>query len=344
MCSSGFPLLLFGDHHRGRRSVSGGITLSDLGHYREICPYCEIDCFVAAEGPDEAGEFLAVCERCGWWSWLGSCQDARRLQIDSAEAVLTEFKSDDFSVTVLEELARYLAQNESKILGMPPSQFEGLVGAIFREALGYRIEFCSYGRPDRGIDLVCGHLASDEKIAIQVKRTSRPIRVGLIREFCGAMIDPENRYRRGVFVTTSSFQSGCPKFCERLRKQEDIKIDIDLVDGRRFLEYLGLLNTSNTPRIYCPVWGTVTADEAYFGVFPDQEDWLDLGRLPGFSNHDAPVVSLANFGIFEPRLRPSRTQNAEKDRTRERRTRPKWSLKSRTTSAMYERFRGFSEL
>lgn len=76
-----------------------------------------------------------------------------------------------------------------------------------------KIEHFSYGRPDRGIDVVLLHLYTGEKIAIglkppiQVKRYNRPIELGLIHQFFGSMVD--NDFKKGIFVTSSRFRKGC---------------------------------------------------------------------------------------------------------------------------------------
>ncbi len=82
-----------------------------------------------------------------------------------------------------------------------------------------------------------------------MKRYRQPIKLGYIHQFFGAIVDSQ-RSSTGVFVTTSRFQRGCYEVADDLAQVAGVKID--LVDGKRFLEFLGLLNQEHR-KVFIPV-------------------------------------------------------------------------------------------
>jgi restriction endonuclease Mrr len=163
-------------------------------------------------------------------------------------AVLQEFAVDDKDVPY-GELANYLSEHHSELFDVHPAKFEELVASVYRDVLGNTVEFCSYGRPDKGIDVVCGRTDSGQLFGIQVKRYKGPIELGQIHQFLGAL--QLARLNKGVFVTTSRFQHGCYEAIEQ--SSELLGVEIDLVDGRRFLDFLSLMNPRRD-RVYCLGW------------------------------------------------------------------------------------------
>ena len=96
------------------------------------------------------------------------------------------------------ELRKYINRNEDALRVVDPLKFEELVASVFSDTFGYRVESMSYGRPDRGIDIVFIGLTSGDKIAVQVKRYNSPIKLGLIQQFLGALVSRD--LRKGVLV------------------------------------------------------------------------------------------------------------------------------------------------
>jgi restriction endonuclease Mrr len=213
-------------------------------------------------------EKAAVCRTCGWWSWSELCGELDELEKGSARAVLERFSVESEDVPIA-ELAHYLEKHQDRLVSIAPEKFEELVAAVYRDVLGYAVEYCSYGRHDKGIDIICLQTDSPKKIALQVKRYRGPIRLSLIHQFCGAMV--QSGHRRGVFVTASQFQRGCYDTAASLAKMGGF--DIDLVDGRRFLEFIGCLNLHRQNKVFVPVWSTQVD---FLGTATDKDRWLDV--------------------------------------------------------------------
>ncbi|MDH5232819.1 MAG: restriction endonuclease [Gammaproteobacteria bacterium] len=229
-------------------------------YYGEKCPYCNESCRTDNNNMELSGavgwqsDKIAWCVRCGWWSFQADQEDLNgEGYFMSSRALLKQFLPSSKHVPV-EPLQSYIHDNPSKIQLINPAKFEELVASIYSELLGYRVESCSYGRPDLGIDVVVVNTHSGEKIAVQVKRYKNPIELGLIHQFYGALID--GQHRNGVFVTSGRYRSGAIKTANRLSK---MGVQIDLVDGKRFLEFLNVLNYRKklpTPSD-CPYWKAV---------------------------------------------------------------------------------------
>jgi hypothetical protein len=200
------------------------------------CPYCGTSCSLVRDNTFRLFARLAFCVRCGWWSYE-YYDDGPDFEELTARGILKEFSVDDMDVPI-KELASYLTNNHDRLLDIHPKKFEELVASVYKDVFGSVIEYISYCRPDRGIDIVCLNLDHNRTVAIQVKRYRHPIQLGQIHQFFGALVD--NDYKEGVFVTTSRFQKGGLDVQQSLNEKTDIHID--LVDGQRFLEFLNLLN------------------------------------------------------------------------------------------------------
>jgi restriction system protein len=218
------------------------------------CPFCSAACRIIREDwvydSSEQHDLLAVCVQCGWWSY--DCDQPQDLSGGSyhysSRAVLRQFRVEDREAPY-EELARYLARHHDRLADVHPAKLEELVAAIYREAFSHRVEFCSYGRPDQGIDVICGRADDGQLFGIQVKRYRAPIELGQIHQFLGAL--QLAGMSKGVFVATSRYQKGCYEVIKS--SQALLGVEIDLVDGRRFLEFLGIWNSRKT-HVYCKEW------------------------------------------------------------------------------------------
>ena len=244
----------------------------DENLYSETCPYCGTRCTLHEDDSmsmdAQHSELAAVCRTCGWWSWSSECGALDGHERGSARAVLERFSIDSKEVPVA-ELARYVNQHQDKLGAVAPEKFEALVAAVYKDVLGYPVEYCSYGRRDKGIDIICLQTDSPKKLALQVKRYKTPILLNLIHQFCGAMV--ESRFHRGVFVTASRFQRGCYNTVSAIAKNGGF--EIDLVDGRRFLEFLGCLNVHRKNKVFVPVWST---EVDFSGRTTDEDRWLQV--------------------------------------------------------------------
>jgi len=104
------------------------------------------------------------------------------------------------------------------------------VADVFRR-LGFIARITAYSS-DGGIDVILDG-PSDSVIGVQVKRYKNAINVEQIRELTGAHV--VKGLTRGIFLTTSTFQSGAEPLVERLA---ETIYQIDLVDASRFYDAL----------------------------------------------------------------------------------------------------------
>jgi restriction system protein len=86
---------------------------------------------------------------------------------------------------------------------------------------------------DGGIDVILEK--ESKQIGVQVKRYKNKIKVDQIRELTGALF--LSGIPKGIFVTTSDFQSGANKL---VQKSHDRGIPIELINSKRFYDILKL--------------------------------------------------------------------------------------------------------
>lgn len=255
------PLLV----HKDSLSNSGGDGSYSLSYskargesyYRDKCPFCQVNCVIFEDEMHiwdaEDHNLLAVCWQCGWWSYEHDqiIDLSGNSSYMSARSVLREFSIASVDAP-LQELSRYIERHHDSLQRISPIKFEELIGSVFSETLGYRVETCSYGQHDKGIDLICVRTDHNDTVAIQAKRYRHPIKLGVVHQFLGAL--GMAQIKHGVLVTSSQFQKGC--YEEVANSPEILGIEVDLVDGQRFLEFLEIANTK-TDKIYCPYWRQV---------------------------------------------------------------------------------------
>jgi restriction system protein len=215
------------------------------------CPFCEGSLtmlFLNREGASNYNEnyrntFGHVCQLCGWWRvkheygvWgPGSSSVGPRFatQTTCAAGSLKNLDLTDLSLPLAEVRAFLIARYETRF-SISPRLFEETVGSVFSD-LGYDVIVTSYSS-DGGIDAVLTKDAS--QIGVQVKRYRDSISVDQIREFLGALILA--RITKGIFVTTSRFQTGAYSIAERLETERFPIECVDLVDASRFYDALKL--------------------------------------------------------------------------------------------------------
>jgi restriction system protein len=98
---------------------------------------------------------------------------------------------------------------------------------VHKPYLGYEARVTSFSGDD-GIDVILDGPAN-ELIGVQVKRYADRIGVDQIRELTGALFI--GGYTRGIFVTTSSFQSGGERTADMSTRRG---IPVELMDAERF--------------------------------------------------------------------------------------------------------------
>ena len=131
----------------------------------------------------------------------------------------------------IEEVRAYLLAKYDARFTLHPRLFEETVASVFR-TLGYAADVTAYSH-DGGIDVILRK--SREVIGVQVKRYKNRIKVEQINSLAGALLRSD--ITKGMFVTTSSFQSGAPAAASEFEKRG---YQIELIDAARFFDALKL--------------------------------------------------------------------------------------------------------
>lgn len=204
------------------------------------CTYCG----TSMEVPRKEEHFSTIgvnhlevryCAVCGWWtkrqfvSFTIKNWGSRITR--GATGSLRELDLSDQFVPI-EEIRAYLAAKYDARFQVEPYKFENVVASVYKD-LGFRVRVT--GRSgDGGIDVILEG-GGDLLIGVQVKRYKEKINVEQIRSLAGALF--LEGITRGIFVTTSSFQSGAQQVADKSRLRG---IPIELIDAKSFYEALGL--------------------------------------------------------------------------------------------------------
>jgi restriction system protein len=187
---------------------------------------------------------LRICRVCGWWTvtaegWQDYCKVSRQVLSGAASCLRNVDLLDD--ATPLDEIRSYLTAKWSARFDVSPKRFEEVVASVYR-AFGYRSRVV--GRSgDGGIDVVLDG-PNDQTVAVQVKRYRNSIAVDQIREFTGALVLAG--ITRGVFVTTSGFQSGATRVTRMAAARGWA---IELLDSDRFFDALKIAQRTSPPSV-----------------------------------------------------------------------------------------------
>lgn len=176
---------------------------------------------------------VRTCPVCGWWSVCRTSTTAGGSHGThhemGASGSLRELDLPDIEGP-LEEVRSYLAARYVDRFKVHPRVFEETVASVFRD-LGYNARVTAYSGDD-GIDVILDG-QSGNLIGVQVKRYRNSIQVEQIRALTGALV--LGGLTRGIFVTTSTFQSGANETAQRLRTRG---YQIELMDAARFYDSL----------------------------------------------------------------------------------------------------------
>lgn len=183
-----------------------------------------------------------ICEMCGWWvvtvqrrtSYWRHGHPANDYSLDGAAGCLKALDLSDISLPI-ETVRDYITAKHISRFSVHAKNFEAVVGSVFRDH-GYEVLVTNFSGDD-GVDVILNKGA--ETIGVQVKRYKDAIDVGQIRELAGALI--LGGHTRGIFVTTSTFQKGAKRTVQGFAMRG---LQIDLMDGTRFLEALGIAQRS----------------------------------------------------------------------------------------------------
>ncbi|BBP01619.1 restriction endonuclease [Sulfuriferula nivalis] len=184
---------------------------------------------------------VAVCPICGWWKilrieeeingtgyfepdpeefWIDGSYRKNRLW--GAYGSLKELDLVDIDLPI-EDVRAYLVGRYEKRFELHPRLFEQTVASVF-EDLGYISRVTAYTN-DGGIDVILEGI-NNQTIGVQVKRYKNSIQVEQIRSLAGALLI--GGYTKGMFVTTSKYQSGAGRVSAAA---ESRGIAIELIDS-----------------------------------------------------------------------------------------------------------------
>jgi len=180
--------------------------------------------------------YIRICPVCGWWTAMKKNIIPEKFyecpiiwEYYGGIAVLKKLDLTDISLP-LDDVSQYLVLRYKERFQIHPRLFEEVVAAAFRN-MGYYVRVTAY-QNDGGIDVILDG-KDNQLIGIQVKRYRNSIKVSQIREFAGALI--ENDMTKGIFVTTSKFQSGAYKSASNYLERG---IGIELMDSERLYDAL----------------------------------------------------------------------------------------------------------
>jgi restriction system protein len=164
----------------------------------------------------------------------------------------------------LEQVRDYLTARFEARFEVHPRVFEDVVASVFRDQ-GYEARVTAYSN-DGGIDVILEY-GKESTIGVQVKRYKEKITVAQIRELTGALVI--GGHAKGIFVTTSEFQSGAFSTAAASAYRG---FPIELVDAPRFFEELKIAQLSGTRELF---------DKKPWGEIPS---WPDLSSHPDALN------------------------------------------------------------
>ena len=175
----------------------------------------------------------------------------------AAAASLRNFDATDTSLEI-RDIRDYLSAKIDARYSIHPRVLEETVRSVF-ESTGYSAIATAYTN-DGGVDVVL----TDNRgmVAVQVKRYRSKIKVDQIRAFLGALVLGD--YDRGIFVSTSEFQPGA---FDAAIKAMRLGVSIDLMDGKRFLEDLGIAQMRDYVRPSARTLMSIARPQSIGGVF-----------------------------------------------------------------------------
>jgi len=182
---------------------------------------------------------LSTCRLCGWWTTYGIHQGEHPETSGEFEChsgaigCLKELDLCDVS-TPVDQVRQYLLAKKECVFDIHSKLFEDVVCSVFKD-YGWDARVTAYSGDD-GIDVILDG-PSGGTIGVQVKRyrKERRIEAEQIRSLAGALL--VGGHTKGVFVTTSIYRRGARKTTQKL---SSIGYPIQLVDGERFLNVLGI--------------------------------------------------------------------------------------------------------
>lgn len=177
----------------------------------------------------------------------------------------------------IDEVRRFLTAKYEQRFVLAPQLFEDVVASVFHD-LGFDVIVTGYHggahqRGDGGIDVILRG-ADDSRIGVQVKRYADSISVEQLRALAGALL--LGGLTKGMFVTTSCFQSGAQSTVDRYAIRG---YRIELVDAMRFYDTLKLAQSTTYARpseVTVQGWveSTTELDHSFISMWESSESFL----------------------------------------------------------------------
>jgi restriction system protein len=204
---------------------------------------------------------IGICPGCGWWKYAVDTQIGGRPNPSYENVRIGSLMRLDLSsgLLAIADVRDYLVAKYESRFQINPRIMEELVASIYRDH-GFESLVTAYSG-DGGIDVILRG-PHEQTVGVQVKRYRGRISVSQIRELVGALV--VNGHTRGVFVTTSEFQSGAHTLAQNAASKG---VFIELVDGLQLFEKLRIAQLSST---------RIIADRKPWGEVPTSS-WLGKG-------------------------------------------------------------------
>jgi len=225
--------------------------LLDVGDMSDAATYDEMNYGWSDDFTTRSEATVGICGICGWWIYNvrtrvgGHSPPSQHLKV----GILRQLDLSDVRVPV-EEARAYLAAKYDARFTIDPRLFEEVVASVFRDH-GFSTEVTAYSG-DGGIDVILNQ-PKGGTVGVQVKRHKGRIAVNQIRELTGSLM--LGGHTKGIFVTTSRFQSGAQPTADASAARG---YPIELVDAPAFYDALKIaqLNSPGDVRERKP-WGEV---------------------------------------------------------------------------------------
>lgn len=224
---------IYGDVSREPHHVWSGNTCT-FGHGEMKLLHHQADDINTVKSRGSYTKRVFACGICGWWK-AEAYEDIDAFvhhthfqSLRGAAASLRELDLTNIR-TPLQEIRSYLSAKYEQRFKLHPKLFEETIASVFRD-LGYSAEATAFSGDD-GIDVILKK--GNETIGVQAKRYKGSIEVDQIRSLAGALVF--HGLTRGIFVTTSGFQSGGTRTTGQYKARG---YEIELYDAERFYEAL----------------------------------------------------------------------------------------------------------
>lgn len=213
---------------------------SDSARVRQLvacssCIYCSAALETLHNEKGQSTDSIRLCRVCGWWYLSRGYREGESVSGYLGMGTLCELDFQKDSAAIV-EIRTHLAARYEERFSIDPFVFEEVVASVYRD-LGYST-WVTGRHSDGGIDILLSG-PEDTRIGVQVKRYKNAIKVEQIRSLVGALV--LKGITKGIFVTTSTFQSGARTSTQLAAIRG---CAVELVDAEKFFSVLGMVQRS----------------------------------------------------------------------------------------------------